>query len=82
MNVLSNETRLSVLSLLLDVDLSDITSRYNELYLLLKKCHEEFPLGLGELPPYKCEKVAGLLREGKKIESEALVRIKEVLTML
>ncbi|MBD3173040.1 ArsR family transcriptional regulator [Candidatus Bathyarchaeota archaeon] len=67
---------------LLDVDLSDITSRYNELYLLLKKCHEEFPLGPGEMPPYKCEKVAGLLREGKKIESEALERIKEALTML
>jgi hypothetical protein len=82
LNALSNETRLSVLSLLLDVDLSDITSRYNELYLLLKKCHEGSPLGLGEMPPNKCEKVAGLLREGKKIESEALVRIKEALTML
>ncbi|MFA9495932.1 MAG: hypothetical protein ACERKS_08435 [Candidatus Bathyarchaeota archaeon] len=48
----------------------------------MERAHEEIPMGPGEMLKGKCVKVAGLLREAKKIEVEALEGLKKALDVL
>jgi hypothetical protein len=67
---------------LLDVDLIPISEKYNKLNQILTKCHEIFPMGPGEMLEEKCNTVAELLKEAKKIELKALKEIGKVLESL
>lgn len=60
-------------------NLIDIANKYEALHKIIQQCHEEFPMGPGEMLDEKCVVVAGLLREAKKVEVEALEDLKKVL---
>ncbi len=62
-----------------DPSLSDVADKYEALHKILQQCHEEFPMGPGEMLQEKCVKVAGLLIEAKKVELEALEGLKKAL---
>ena len=62
-----------------DPSLSDVADKYEALHKILQKCHEEFPIGPGEMLQAKIVKLAGLLREAKKVELEALEGLKKAL---
>jgi hypothetical protein len=55
-----------------DSSLTDVAGRYEALHRILQQCHVEFPMGPGEMKEEKCVKAAGLLREAKTVEVEAL----------
>ena len=62
--------------------LVDIADKYDALHKILQGCHEEIPMGPGEMHKGKCVKVAGLLMEAKKVEVEALEGLKKALDVL
>ena len=62
--------------------LVDIADKYEALHKILQRCHVEIPMGPGEMLKGKCVKVAGLLREAKKVEVEALEGLKKALDVL
>ena len=62
--------------------LVDIADKYDTLHKILQRCHEEIPMGPGEILKGKCVKAVGLLREAKKIEVEALEGLKKALDVL
>ena len=57
---------------LIESDLTPASEKYGELNQELNKCHEEFPMGPGEMLKEKCVKVAGHLGEAKELETIAL----------
>lgn len=64
---------------LFDADLTTISDKYNEVYQILNKCHEIFPLGPGEMPEKPRRETAEYLRQAKKIEIDALEDLRIVL---
>ena len=64
---------------LLDIPLAPIATKYGEIYQILNKCHEIFPLGPGEMLKQDRIKTAEHLRDAKKIEVDALEDLKLVL---
>jgi hypothetical protein len=67
---------------LLEVNLISVSDKYSELHKVLQKCHEVFPMGPGEMLEENCVKVAGWIKEAKKIEVDALEGIKKALKTL
>ena len=67
---------------LIDPSLAEVADKYGALHKILQSCHEEFPMGPGEMQEEKCVKVAGLLKEAKKVEVEALEDLKKALDSL
>ena len=63
---------LKMVDAVVDPSLLDVADKYEALHKILQKCHEEFPIGPGKMLQAKRVKVAGLLREAKKVELEAL----------
>ncbi len=45
---------------LLKVNLAPIATKYGELYQILNKCHEIFPLGPGEMAEEECNKTVDM----------------------
>jgi hypothetical protein len=64
---------------LFNSDLSGISEKYNEVYQILNKCHEIFPLGPGEMPEKARIQTAEYLRQAKRIEIDALEDLRVVL---
>ena len=66
----------------IEEDLIPISEKYIELNHILTKCHEIFPMGPGEMLEKKCNTVAELLMNAKKIEVEALKELGKALESL
>jgi len=64
---------------LIDANLVDISTKYNEVYQIINKCHEIFPLGPGEMPEKQRHETAKYLRQAKRIEVDALEDLRRVL---
>ena len=67
---------------IIEPSLVDMANKYNALHQILQQCHEEFPMGPGEMLHDKCVRVADLLREAKKVELEALEGVKQAIAGL
>lgn len=67
---------------ILEPTLQQASETYNMLHVTLKKCHELFPMGPGDMAEDKCKKVADWLIESKKIELLALEGVKKALEIL
>jgi len=65
--------------IIIEPSLIDVADKYDALHKILQRCHEEFPMGSGEMLEEKCVKVAGLLKDAKRLEVEALEGVKKVL---
>lgn len=60
-------------------DLGSAASLYGELAEVLNRCHEEFPMGPGEMITEKSEKAANWLVEAKNLELAALTELNQIL---
>jgi len=63
----------------IEPSLADVADKYDALHKILQRCNEKFPMGPGEMQTESCVNVAGLLREAKKVEVEALEGLKKAL---